>query len=415
MRIRRPEAALARGLRLSVGRRCRPAQTPTPAPAMPPVLVEVDRTIREGFFDPKLKGTDWTGAVERAARGARRAPHRRPSRDADLRPAARDALGLAHVPHAGRPAARARLGHGGIADRPGRRRLRRQGRAAGQLGRAGRAEDRRPHPRGRRTTVRQGTRQLPRSLLRVRGRSGHVRRRRPRSAARRRRRLERLARTAEESGDALVWKSARVIRKDGKAYGYAHIWGMSTETALAVVDMLLDRSETGARAARARGLGRHRGLPARRARQQRRLRSEHPLDVSAGAVERGRLLRDLARRKAPRASRVRPAARRAPRELRHGVGRRGARAEVPRAQDRPDRRRDDGRAWRAGEPPRRSSRTARRSGTRPARSRGSTERATKGRAWRRTSRSPIGRRRPRGRRTRSSRRRSRRLQPGSKQ
>jgi C-terminal processing protease CtpA/Prc len=58
-------------------------------------------------------------------------------------------------------------------------------------------------------------------------------------------RLERLTRTAEESGDALVWKSARVIRKDGKAYGYAHIWGMSTETALAVVDMLLDRSETG--------------------------------------------------------------------------------------------------------------------------------------------------------------------------
>ena len=34
---------------------------------MPPVLVEIDRIIREGFFDPKLKGVDWSGAVARAA------------------------------------------------------------------------------------------------------------------------------------------------------------------------------------------------------------------------------------------------------------------------------------------------------------------------------------------------------------
>jgi C-terminal processing protease CtpA/Prc len=50
-----------------------------------------------------------------------------------------------------------------------------------------------------------------------------------------------LVRTPEEAGDALVWRSARVIRKDGKSYGYAHLWGMSAETALAIVDMLSDR------------------------------------------------------------------------------------------------------------------------------------------------------------------------------
>ena len=53
----------------------------------------------------------------------------------------------------------------------------------------------------------------------------------------------RLSRTLEEPGDTLVWKSARVMRRDGKAYGYARLWGVSAETALAVVDLLLDRNE----------------------------------------------------------------------------------------------------------------------------------------------------------------------------
>lgn len=52
------------------------------------------------------------------------------------------------------------------------------------------------------------------------------------------------SRGLEEPGDTLVWKSTRVLRHDGKKYGYARLWGVSTETALAVVDMLLDRSET---------------------------------------------------------------------------------------------------------------------------------------------------------------------------
>ena len=54
---------------------------------------------------------------------------------------------------------------------------------------------------------------------------------------------DRLMLRAEEPGDALVWKSARVLRRDGKAYGYVRLWGMSAETALAIVDLLIDREE----------------------------------------------------------------------------------------------------------------------------------------------------------------------------
>ena len=52
-----------------------------------------------------------------------------------------------------------------------------------------------------------------------------------------------LRRDAEEPGDTLVWKSARVIERGGKKYGYVRVWGLSAETALAVVDLLLDRDE----------------------------------------------------------------------------------------------------------------------------------------------------------------------------
>ena len=40
---------------------------PTQPSPQPSVLTEIDRIIREGFWDPKLKGTDWPGAVARAA------------------------------------------------------------------------------------------------------------------------------------------------------------------------------------------------------------------------------------------------------------------------------------------------------------------------------------------------------------
>ncbi|HTO77864.1 MAG TPA: S41 family peptidase, partial [Thermoanaerobaculia bacterium] len=52
-----------------------------------------------------------------------------------------------------------------------------------------------------------------------------------------------LRRDPEQPGDTLVWKSARVIERGGKKYGYIRLWGMSAETALAVVDLLLDREE----------------------------------------------------------------------------------------------------------------------------------------------------------------------------
>jgi len=52
-----------------------------------------------------------------------------------------------------------------------------------------------------------------------------------------------LVRQPEEPGDALVWKSARVLSRDGRKYAYLHLWGMSAETALAVVDLLLDRDD----------------------------------------------------------------------------------------------------------------------------------------------------------------------------
>ena len=46
---------------------CASGQTRTPTPnPMPPALIEIDRTIREGFFDPKLKGVDWGRTVARA-------------------------------------------------------------------------------------------------------------------------------------------------------------------------------------------------------------------------------------------------------------------------------------------------------------------------------------------------------------
>ncbi len=54
-------------------------RTPTPTPPLPPVLAEVDRIVREGFWDPKLKGVDWKTAVARAARelAAARTPSER--------------------------------------------------------------------------------------------------------------------------------------------------------------------------------------------------------------------------------------------------------------------------------------------------------------------------------------------------
>jgi C-terminal processing protease CtpA/Prc len=241
MRIRKPEAALAAAW-LSWAA-LSPAQTPTPAPAVPPVLAEVDRTIREGFFDPKLKGIDWSGAVERARAELARNPS--PAEETAIYDRLLATLSDSHTFRM--PAGRLPERGWGTA-----------GLRIGQDGDGYAVKGVLPGSSAERAGLKIGDR-----ILEVDGRKYGKQRvnfrdlffvfegapgtfvqatsQRGEAAPR----LERLARTSEESGDALVWKSARVIRKDGKAYGYAHIWGMSIETALAVVDMLLDRSETG--------------------------------------------------------------------------------------------------------------------------------------------------------------------------
>ena len=55
---------------------------------LPPVLTEIDRTIRARFWDPKLKGVDWSGAVAKAAEelSATAAPSRKAAFASSRRP-----------------------------------------------------------------------------------------------------------------------------------------------------------------------------------------------------------------------------------------------------------------------------------------------------------------------------------------
>ena len=218
------------------------AQTPAPARAMPPALAEIDRSIRDGFFDPKLKGVDWNGAVARAADELARAKS----------PAEQDAvydrlLAILSDSHTFRvPAGRLPERNWGTT-----------GLRIGADGDGYAVKGVLPGSSAERAGMKAGDRVLAidghkygrervnfRELFLVSegapGTFSEVTWQRGAAAPR----TDRLTRALEESGDALVWKSARVVRKDGKAYGYAHLWGMSTETALAIVDMLLDRSET---------------------------------------------------------------------------------------------------------------------------------------------------------------------------
>ena len=224
-------------------------RAPSPAPPTKPggpaaVLQEIDRSIRDGFWDPKWKGTDWPAAVERAASELSRAktdaerdqvfdrllaslqdshtfrvpPGRLPEKNwatTGLR-IGRDGEGCAvkgTLP--GSSAERAGL-------KPGDRVISVAGKPCGS----------------RRLSFRDLFLVLegqPGGSVEVAWRRGAAP---PRTA--------RLALETEPPGDALVWKSARVIRRGGKSYGYARIWGLSAETALAVVDLLSDRSESSA-------------------------------------------------------------------------------------------------------------------------------------------------------------------------
>jgi C-terminal processing protease CtpA/Prc len=240
MRTRKPEAALGAALLLWTA--LSSAQAPVATPAIPPVLVEIDRTIREGFFDPKLKGVDWSAAVERARTELSRAAS--PTEQGAIYDRLLATLSDSHtfrmpagrLPERGWGTAGLRIGQDGDGYAvkgviPGSS----AERAGMKIGDRVLEVDGRKYARERVNFrdlffVFEGA---PGSFVLTTWQRGDAS---PR--------LDRLVRTTEESGDALVWKSARVVRKEGKAYGYAHIWGMSTETALAVVDMLLDRSET---------------------------------------------------------------------------------------------------------------------------------------------------------------------------
>ena len=222
-----------------------PAATPTPAVA--PVLAEIDKIIREGFYDPKLKGVDWTAAVSRAS--AELAKATTPAEVSAAYDRLLSSLGDSHtfrvpagrLPERGWGTTGLRIGQDadGYAVKgviPGS--------SAEKVGM--KIGDRVLEIDG----IRYGRERVDfRELFLVSegapGTSSEVVWKRGDVPPK----TDRLVRTAEPPGDTLVWKSARVIRIGGKPWGYAHLWGMSAETALAVVDLLLDRKQ----AERARG------------------------------------------------------------------------------------------------------------------------------------------------------------------
>jgi C-terminal processing protease CtpA/Prc len=206
------------------------------------VLDEIDRTVREGFWDPKLKGVDWSRAIARARAEIARA------RTSSERDAAYDRL-LAtladshtfRVPAGRLPAGRwgsagIRIGRDGngyavkgiVPGSPGDRAGMRVGDVVLSI------DGRRYGPE------RVSFRDLFLVFEGAAGRPVEVTWRRAGEAASR---TSRLTRVLEEPGDALVWKSARIVRRDGRSYGYARLWGIGVDTALAVVDLLLDRAE----------------------------------------------------------------------------------------------------------------------------------------------------------------------------
>jgi len=206
------------------------------------VLSEIDQAVRQSFWDPKLKGVDWTAAVARADADLKKA------RSAQDRDAAYDRLlatlsdshtfriPLGRLPERNWGTVGLRIGRDG------------DGWAVKGTLRGSAAE---------RAGMKVGDRILSVSgrpygkepvnfrdlFLVFEGASGSAIDVTWRPLAAGAERTSRLVRVVEEPGDAQAWKSARVIMHDGKTYGYARLWGMSSETALAIVDMLLGRAE----------------------------------------------------------------------------------------------------------------------------------------------------------------------------
>ncbi|HEY6148366.1 MAG TPA: PDZ domain-containing protein, partial [Thermoanaerobaculia bacterium] len=219
---------------------CAIAAGPASKPA--DVLGEIDKLVRESFWDPALKGVDWAAAVRAAAEELSRA------RDAVARDQTYDRL-LARLddshtfrvpagamPERGWATCGLRMGRDGDgftvkAVLPGS-----SAEHAGlKLG------DRVIAVAGKKV----GAEKLNfRDLFLVfDGFAGSAVEVTWAPATGGEPRTSRLVKTAEEPGDTLVWKSARVIRRDGRAFGYARLWGLNAETALAIVDLLLDRDE----------------------------------------------------------------------------------------------------------------------------------------------------------------------------
>jgi len=239
--IPRREAALIALLLLALFSAAPAGRAAAAASPAQPVLAEIDRIVREQFWDAKRIGPDWEAAVRRGASDlakAQTAPERDRVYDRLL-----ETLSDSHTfrmppgfPERNWATAGLRIGRdgGGYAVKgvlPGH--------AAERAGI--RVGDRVLAVGGRRYGAeRVNFRDLFFVFEGQAGTSVDVTWKGEGAPAEK---TARLKRDPEEPGDTLVWRSARVIVRDGKKYGYIRLWGISSETALAVVDLLLDREE----------------------------------------------------------------------------------------------------------------------------------------------------------------------------
>jgi tricorn protease len=219
-----------------------PSEARAKAPALTAALAEIDRRIREEFWDAKLPGVDWPAAVEKCAAElavAKTAAERDAAYDrllARLEDSHTFRVPAGRLPDTHWATAGLRIGKtgdgyavkgllpGGSAERAGMKTGDRILSIGGKAYGAARVNFRdlflvlEGPERGRVEVVWQPAGGKPKTSA--------------------------LALEPEPPGDALVWQSARVLRRDGRAFGYARMWGMSTETALALVDLLSDRTES---------------------------------------------------------------------------------------------------------------------------------------------------------------------------